>query len=302
MSDETTMDWIEVTVSGVDGEAAEALSEVIGRYAQGGAVIEQIVSEGFAPSASPHPLAVKGYLPDGPAAEQPLRKLREALWHLSVILPMPEPTVRHLAREDWAESWKQHYRRLKPGARLVVIPAWDEATVDADELPIRMDPGMAFGTGTHPSTQLCLRLLERHLRAGDRVFDVGTGSGILSIGAQRLGAGRVVASDVDAVAIRAAAENAALNEMAGQIELRVGSADAFDGPFDLILINILAEIIVQLLADARARLVAGGRILLAGIIAEREPLVRAKLDELALTVIEREQIDDWVGLAVAGQA
>ncbi len=127
---------------------------------------------------------------------------------------------------------------------------------------------------------------------------MGTGSGILSIAALRLGAGQVVASDLDPVAVQATRENAALNELDDQIEVRAGSVDAFDGPFDLIVINILAEVIVLLLPQANERLAPGGRLILAGIIAEREPLVREMLDLLDLRVVERQEQGDWVGLAV----
>jgi ribosomal protein L11 methyltransferase len=292
------MDWIEVSVRGVDGEAAEALSEVMTRYGQGGAVIEQVLATPESTGPAVQPLVVKSYIAVGAGAEETVQKLREAIWHLNMIYPMPEPEVRHLAQADWAEAWKQHYHRSKPGARLVVVPAWDEEPLDEGELAIRMDPGMAFGTGTHPSTQLCLLLLEKHLKPGDRVFDLGTGSGILSVAAARLGAGQVVASDTDPVAVQAAQENIALNDLTGQIEVRAGSVDAFDGPFDTIVINILAEIIALLLPEALARLAPGGVMLLAGIIAEREDVVQEKLAALGLIVRERLNQSDWIGLAV----
>lgn len=295
------MDWIEVAVIGVDGEAAEALSEVMARFGQGGAVIENVLATTESTDFVSHPLTVKTYVADGPEAEATIQRLREALWHLNVIYPMPEPTVRRLAQADWAEAWKQHYTRTKPGQRLVVVPAWEEEPVAPDELPIRMDPGMAFGTGTHPSTQLCLVLMEQQLRPGDHVFDVGTGSGILSVAAVRLGAGRVVASDTDPVAVRATEENAALNGVQEAIEVRRGSVDAFEGPFDLIVINILAEIITMLLPDALPRLAPDGRLILAGIIVEREHLILESLQTLGLTVLARLTQSDWVGLAVGRQ-
>lgn len=293
------MDWIEVAMVGVDGEAAEALSEVMARFGQGGAVIEKIV--GTADSTAPieHPLIVKTYLPDEPQTPAKIQKLREVIWHLHVIYPMPEPQVRRLAQTDWAEAWKEHYTRIKPGKRLVIVPAWEEEPVEPSDLPIRMDPGMAFGTGTHPSTQLCLILMEKYVKQGDRVFDVGTGSGILSIAAAHLQAGSIVATDIDPIAVKATQENVLLNEVQNVITVKEGSVDAFDGPFDLIVINILAEIIAGLLPDAVARLAPNGHLLLAGIIAEHESLVQEKIAEWGLRVVERLNHGDWIGLAVA---
>lgn len=292
------MDWIEVAVRGVDGEAAEALSEVMARYGQGGAVLEQVVATPDSTGLVVQPLVVKTYIAASVEADATIQRLREAIWHLSVIYPMPEPEVCLLPQTDWAEAWKQHYTRTKPGQRLVIVPAWEEGELAEGELPVRIDPGMAFGTGTHPSTQLCLILMERYLELGDRVFDVGAGSGILSIAAARLGAARVVASDTDAVAIEATRENAALNNLQEEIELRQGSVDAWEGPFDVIVINILAEIIALLLPQAVERLAPGGRLILAGIIAERESLVQQKLAEMGRSVVERLDHGDWIGLAV----
>ncbi|MBA3532943.1 MAG: 50S ribosomal protein L11 methyltransferase, partial [Ardenticatenales bacterium] len=288
-------------VRGVDGEAAEALSEVMARYGQGGAVIEHVLATSDSTGPVVQPLVVKSYIADVEGAEETVQKLREAIWHLNMIYPMPEPEVRKLAQSDWAEAWKQHYSRTKPGERLVVVPAWDEGPMGEGELPVRMDPGMAFGTGTHPSTQLCLLLLEKYLKPGDRIFDLGTGSGILSVAAARLGAGQIVASDTDPVAVQATLENIELNQLTGQIEVKVGSVDTFDGPFDLIVVNILAEVIALLLPDALARLAPGGLILLAGIIVEREDIVQEKVAALGLVVRERLNQSDWIGLAVERQ-
>lgn len=292
------MDWIEVAVRGVDGEAAEALNEVMARYGQGGAVIEHIFATSDSTGYVVQPLVVKCFLADEPDVDKTIQKLREAIWHLNVIYPMPEPEVRRLAQADWAEAWKQHYTRTKPGDRLVIVPAWDDQPLDPGDLPVRVDPGMAFGTGTHPSTQLCLLLMERYVRPGDRLFDVGAGSGILSIAAVRLGASPVVASDTDSVAVRATQENAALNGLQDQIQVTQGSIDAFDGPFDVIVINILAEVIFLLLPGALARLAPGGRVLLAGIIAEREEWLQERIAALNLTISERLSQGDWVGLAL----
>lgn len=292
------MDWIEVAVRGVDGEGVEAVWEVINRFGHGGAVIEDVRATADSTVSEPQPLAVKAYIPADDRAESTLQALREALWHLSMLYPIPEPEIHRLAQQDWAEAWKAHYHREKVGQRLVIVPAWDAAEAAEGEVIVRLDPGMAFGTGTHPSTQLCLQLLERTIVPGDRALDVGTGSGILAIAAVRLGADEVKAVDTDPVAIAALEENAALNQLAGRIEAAVGSIERFPGPFDLILINILAEVIAQLLPEATARLAPGGTIILSGVIEAREPIVHEAIEACGLRVLERQTTKDWVGLAV----
>jgi ribosomal protein L11 methyltransferase len=292
------MDWWEVSLVGVDGEAAEAVAQVMSEYGQGSAVIESVLATTDSAGWVEHPLVVKCYIADDKESEAKIDKLKHALWHLHVIYPMPEPQVKKLEEADWANAWKQHYTRLKPGNRLVIVPAWDEAPMGEGELPIRLDPGMAFGTGTHPTTQLSLMLMETYLHSGDSVFDVGAGSGVLSIGAVQLGAGRVVACDLDPVAVAATKENAERNGMLDAIEMVQGSIESFPGPFDTILMNILAEIIVTLLPDTVTRLKPDGTLLLSGIIMEREGIINEALAANHLVVVERLVMGDWLGLAV----
>jgi ribosomal protein L11 methyltransferase len=292
------MNWWEVALVGVDGEAAEAVAQVMSEYGQGSAVIESVLATTDSAGWVEHPLVVKCYIADDPDAPGKIDALKRALWHLHVIYPMPEPQVKMLEEADWANAWKQHYTRLKPGNRLVIVPAWDEEPMGEGELPVRLDPGMAFGTGTHPTTQLSLMLMEKYLNPGDAVFDVGAGSGVLSIGAVRLNAGTVVACDLDPVAVAATKENAERNGMLDAIEMVLGSIESFPGPFDTILMNILAEIIVKLLPDTVTRLKPDGTLLLSGIITEREAIINDALAENNLTIVERLIIGDWLGLAV----
>ena len=188
------MDWIEISVR-ADGEAAEAVSELFNRLnsrpdGQGGAVTEV---GGFDPvGEAHHPLVtVRTYLPaDWPESAERQRQIEMGLWFLGRIHPLGEPMIRTLAEEDWANAWKAHYHPLRIGRRFLVIPAWQTGQVQPapDDLTIVLDPGMAFGTGLHPSTQLCLRAMEDVIAPGQRVLDAGCGSGILSIAAARLGA------------------------------------------------------------------------------------------------------------------
>lgn len=303
------MNWIEVRLVGIDGEGIEAVWETLSRFAQGSPVIEETRATETSTTDIDVPRTLKAYLPATLAGTQSLRQLREALWHLGQLYPLPEPEIRHLAETDWRDAWKQHYHRTRVGQRLIIAPAWDEQLAGEDEIVIWVDPGMAFGTGQHPSTQLSLRLLEGTLRPGDHVLDVGTGSGILAIAAAKLGAGAVRAVDIDETAVEAARENAVRNDITCAGEpisntfcVAHGSIERYNGPFELIMINILAEVIVDLLPAAKGRLTAGGRLILAGIIAEHAPMVRAALVENDLHVLRCEQENDWIALLVERKA
>jgi len=207
---------------------------------------------------------------------------------------------RHIAEADWAEAWKQHLRVLHIGRRIVVRPSWLTYTPDEGEVVVVLDPGMAFGTGLHPTTQMCLMALEEHLRPGMRLLDLGTGSGILAIAGAKLGAGSVLALDTDPQAVAVAAENVRHNGVADRVRVAEGSLAQVDDRFDLVVVNILAVVIIEMLEQGLARRVApGGRLILAGLIADQEPDVAEALRRAGLEPVERRQIDDWVGLVGA---
>ena len=186
-----------VAVTDPESEAVTAAAELIDRYAIGGAVIEL---SGLGPGGERDQaqVIVRGYLPPTPANIHILSTLRQQLEALPEPGPYGEPRLRFLAPAEWTEAWKQHYHPLRVGQRLLICPPWETPPARPGDLIIRMDPGLAFGAGTHPSTQLILRLLEKHLRPGSTVLDIGTGSGILAIAATRPGAHHVYAIDIDA--------------------------------------------------------------------------------------------------------
>lgn len=288
-SEPAGLHWIEISVA-VNGEAAEAVSALFEQYGEGGLVIEEIPQ----PEGAVGRVA-KAFLPADDARRQ--EALRQALWHLGQIHPLPEPRVRELGPTDWAEAWKSGYQVLHVGPRLRVVPSWIPYTPGPDEVIITLDPGMAFGTGLHPSTQLCLLALEELIRPGMRILDVGTGSGILAIAAAKLGAAEVLAVDVEEIAVRTARQNVALNGAAGVVRVLPGSVDAtWHGSFDGVLANILAEVIARLAPDLARHVAEHGWLVSSGIIEARLSAVEHAFDVAGLEMVRRWQSDDWVAL------
>lgn len=299
--------WLEVSLT-VNGELAEAVADVLGRFAPNGVVTEQGVAflneedEGT-PTGS---ITVRAYLPADEELEETRRRLEEALYYLSRIQPLPSPTYTFIQDQNWMEAWRTRYQPIPIGQRLMILPAWMELK-DPARLAVRIDPGMAFGTGTHPSTQLCLELLETVFAqesAPHTVIDVGCGSGILSIAALRLGAKFALGVDIDPAAILNSRENAERNGIPEQAfalgtgsveEIRAGKFPLASAP--LVLANILAPVLVRLFEAGLADLVTpGGALILAGILEHQAGEVLAAAEQHGLRLAERRQMHDWVAL------
>lgn len=299
------MSWLQVSLT-VDGELAEAVAEVLARHAPGGVVIESTAVESR-PDESGHPvgpLRVCAYLPIDDELPLRRRKIEEGLYYLGRIRPLPEPEFTPLQQTDWTQAWKQHYRPIAVGRRLLIQPAWMDVST-AERIPILIDPGMAFGTGTHPTTQLCLELLEDFTPSQDDVIDIGCGSGILSIAAIKLGARHAFGVDTDEDAVRAAEENATRNAVGEQTTFAVGSvADVLQGIFPrqqapLVVANILAHILIRLLDEGMASLIApAGKLLLSGILEDQLADMQAALQRHTLRICAQRQMEDWIALAV----
>ena len=297
--------WLEVSLS-VNGELAEAVAEVLDRYASNGVVYESGVTyNDEEDEGTPFgPVKVYAYLPVDEYLEEKRQRLSEALWHLGRIQPLPEAVYRTIEDEDWMAAWKVNYHPIPIGQRLLILPVWI-AQEDHSRIAVRIDPSMAFGTGTHPSTQLCLEIVEKYVQPGHTVIDVGCGSGILSIAALKLGAQKALGVDIDSASIRSTRENGAANEVEDRLEVGLGSVDEVrQGQFNLntaslVLANILAPTIIRLFAAGLAELVAPcGLIALSGILAEQGPSVRAAAEAKGLVFLEQKQSGDWIVLVL----
>jgi ribosomal protein L11 methyltransferase len=280
---------------------------VLTRFAPGGVAIEstQIYADVEDEGHAVGPLRVCAYLPHDPALEQTRQKLEEALWYLGRIQPLPAAQFQWVRETDWAEAWKQHYHPIAIGKRLVIVPAWLESPYP-ERVAVCMDPGMAFGTGTHPTTQLCLELLADNLQAGTLpcMIDVGCGSGILAIAALKLGVERALGVDIDPPAVKVTGENAALNGVAERLEVGPGSVrEILAGNFSvrqapLVVANILAPVILRLFeAGLSGLLTSGGTLILSGILTEQAGEVESAARHHGLRILSRHQEGDWVAIA-----
>jgi ribosomal protein L11 methyltransferase len=302
--------WLEVSML-VDGELAEAVAEVLRRYLPDGVVIESTAVTAGPADENGHavgPLRVCGYIPGDEKLEETRQEIEQSLWYLGRISTLPAPKFELIHEVNWMESWKEHYHPIPIGSRLLILPAWINPPDDG-QIPIRIELGMAFGTGTHPTTQLCLELAEDFIaslgeKEGLTVIDIGCGSGILSIAGIKLGAVKALGVDIDPQAVRAAEENAELNQAKQQFELGIGSvAEVRAGKFTiqkakLVFANILAPVLVKMLNQGLGELVMPeGCLILSGILAEQSAEVERTLQERGFHQVEKRQMGDWVALA-----
>lgn len=300
---QATEAWLELAVE-CDAEAVEAVSEVFARYGfnEGVAVDQPFTQEADGDRLAvdvTRPFTVRTFVAEPDVQPEALEEIRQALWHLGRLRHVGELRLTARREEEWADAWKEHYRPQRVGRRVVVRPPWYEYEAAGDEVVVVLDPGMAFGTGLHPSTRLSVLGLEDELRPGMTVLDVGSGSGILAIAAALLGSGTVTAVDIERVAVRATRENAERNGVAERIAVDEGSVGP-GGPvartYDLVLANIIARVLIDLSADLASATKPGGTLVLAGIIEGREAEVRSAFDALDMAFVRRAQEEDWVSL------
>jgi len=297
--------WLEVSMT-VNGELAEAVADVLARFAPNGVMTEQAVQfvndedEGT-PSG---PITVRAYLAADEHLDETRQKIEESLYYLGMIEPLPAATFTPVPDQNWMEAWKSRYQPIAVGKKLMILPVWMDSP-DPKRIAIKIDPGMAFGTGTHPTTQLCLELLETVLEDSiAHVIDLGCGSGILSVAALKLGAEKALGVDIDDAALVNSQENADHNGIKnGSLILGLGSVTevkAGNFPFQqapLVVANILAPILIRLFDAGMADLVApGGAIILSGILDHQAADVTASAQAHGLALTEQRHSGDWVAL------
>jgi ribosomal protein L11 methyltransferase len=280
--------WMEVSLK-CSGELAEAVAEVFARYCPEGVVLDNVTTY----DAEKHEhiptgmMRVAAYLPQDDDLESKKRSLEEALWYMGRIVPLPAPEFISIEDQDWMTVWKQNYQPLRVGKNWLILPAWLELPEGETRRVVRIDPAMAFGTGTHPSTQLCLLAIEDTIRPGQPVIDLGCGSGILSIAALKAGASQALAVDID--------EQAVQGSLA---DILTGKYSLQQAP--LVLANILAPVLIRLFVEGLADLIApGGKLVLAGILENQAEDVLSAARARGLNLITKYQQEDWVGLVVA---
>nr|WP_301285922.1 50S ribosomal protein L11 methyltransferase [Lysinibacillus endophyticus] len=305
--------WTELSIL-TTNEAVEAISNILHEAGASGVVIEDSTELGkervdqfgeiYALNPNDYPtsgVVVKAYLPASSFLAETVEEIKLAIANLSnfdINIGENNFTTTEVNEEDWATAWKQYYHPVKISERFTIVPTWEDYTpVNTDELMIELDPGMAFGTGTHPTTVMCLQALEKVVKPDDVVVDVGTGSGVLAIAAAMLGAKKVHALDLDEVAVKSARENIELNKVQHIAEVFHGNLlETVSDPADVVVANILAEIIMTFTDDAFSIVKPGGLYVTSGIIGAKKEDVKSALINSGFVIEEVLMMEDWVAI------
>lgn len=281
------MKWVEITVT-TALPAVEAIANILLECRTGGIVED---------SPQPGVTQLRGYLPVGPATTVTLNAICSRVQALKSFGLDPGPArieTEIIEDSGWAQAWKNHFKAFAVGRKLWISPTWDRTVPPPEAVVVALDPGMAFGSGLHPSTQQCLSVLEERIRGGERVIDVGAGSGILSIAAAKLGAKSVLAIDNDPVAMEVAQQNVIHNRVADRVTVRLGHLlDGVNDQVDMILANLIADVHLNFLSDGYSRLVSGGILAASGIVDDRLLEVEAVARSVGLRSVEVKRDAEW---------
>lgn len=297
--------WLEISCD-VPVEYSDEVADYIGYLTSNGVCVDNIYTDAFSVNEIPQSarVIVKGYV------SSDINHLEVMNSIISYINDMRlqhtgssfiDPVINTVKTEDWSNSWKVHFKPLRVGKRLLIVPTWENAECNFNDLVIRIDPGMAFGTGGHETTRLCLHLLEEvmestPLAGSPSLLDLGTGSGILAMAASLLGAGHILAVDIDPDAIVVARENLELNSLSNEIECDTVQLENISDTFEIILANILAEELVRLSVSLFDRLENGGHLILSGILAEKESYVFNGFKPTGLTFCKTVRDGEWIAM------
>ncbi len=302
------MQWLELSVQS-HPEAVESVCELLSRYSTDGVVIEEpyeLSEDGQEYHIlTGQPVMVHAYLPLDGTEGAKKQQIAEGLWHFSSLGAhfVGELRTRSVDEQDWANAWKDYYHVTHIGKRLVIRPSWREYTPKDAEVVLTLDPGMAFGTGVHPTTRMCLEQVEQRVTSGMRVMDVGTGSGILALAAAKLGASTVYTIDNSRVAVESAQANAAMNDLQGKITVVLGVLDEAEaerqaGQYDLVLANIIAHIIGSIAPQLAQVMAPTGLLVVSGIIEARRADAQGPLLAAGLELVDEVKTDDWLVLVL----
>ncbi|SHP89611.1 Ribosomal protein L11 methyltransferase [Mycobacteroides abscessus subsp. abscessus] len=312
------MKWSELCIH-TTNEAIEPISNILHEAGASGVVIEdplELVKEREDQFGEIYQLNPKDYPDEGVMVKAYLQvtsflgetvdAIKESINNLSIHnidIGRNTVTVSEVNEEEWATAWKKYYHPVKISERFTIVPTWEEYTpVSSDELIIELDPGMAFGTGTHPTTVMCIQALERTVRDGDHVVDVGTGTGVLSIASAMLGASSVLALDLDEVAVKSAKINSKLNKTHEVVTVMQNNLlDGVDQSADVVVANILAEVIVRFTDDVARVVKKDGYFISSGIILQKKDEVRAAIEGSGFEIIETIQMEDWIAMIAKRQ-
>jgi len=301
-------EWLIIEVN-VIGAFVDLVGEILSECGSAGTIVEERVLDTFVvpdDELDPHKnYTLKAYFPNEGDPTELVANLSAAIAHIPALAEaVPQIRIAEVVgSEDWAENWKQNFSTMQIG-RLVIRPSWEDQPLPEGAVAVELDPGMAFGTGTHGTTRLCLEVIEEVLNeAGPLIsmLDVGTGSGILSLGAAALGCHNILATDIDPDACRVARENIEKNALQEYIRVTDQALEELPGRFELLVANILAEENVRLKYEFLAHLVSGGTLILSGILREKEDYVREEFLRLPMIHLESRYADEWVCLVFRQQ-
>ncbi len=312
------MKWSELCIH-TTNEAVEPISNILHEAGASGVVIEDplelvrerenVFGEIYQLDPNDFPdegVIVKAYLPVNSFLGETVDGIKELINNLveyDIDLGVNKVTISEVNEEEWATAWKKYYHPVKISEQITIVPTWEEYTpVSSDEKIIELDPGMAFGTGTHPTTILCIQALEKHVKQGMNVIDVGTGSGVLTIAAAKYGAKEILALDLDEVAVNSAKINCKLNKVHDQVTIKQNDLlKGVEFEADIIVANILAEVIVRFTDDVERLLKPGGLFISSGIIKQKRAEVEAAIVNSGLVIEEVMTMEDWVSITARKQ-